>query len=57
MSGLAKNVGTLLQNQALEQMKTEGSLNEISEAICSIDFLSLIKDIPGIETAIGLFSE
>mgnify|MGYP003637617469 CR=1 FL=1 len=57
MSGLAKSVGTLLQNQALEQMKAEGSLNEISEAICSIDFLSLVKDIPGVETAIGLFSE
>jgi len=57
MSGLAKNVGNLLQGQALEQMKANGHLEEISKAICSIDFLSLIKEIPGVETAIGLFSE
>ena len=57
MSGLASEVGGFLQKQAFERMKEDGSLDEISVAICEIDFLSLVKDIPGVEKAISLFSE
>lgn len=57
VSGAAGEVGDFLEKMSTEQMKEDGSLDEIANAICEIDFLGLVKQVPGVGQAISLFSE
>ena len=57
MTGAANTVGDFLEKMSTEQMKDEGALDQLSDAICEIDFLELVKGVPGVGSIIGAFSE
>jgi len=56
MTGAANTVGDFLEKMSTEQMKDEGTLDQLSDAICEIDFLQLVRGIPGVGKAFSLFS-
>ena len=57
MTGAANTVGDFLEKMSTEQMKDEGALDQLSDAICEIDFLKLVKQLPGVGSIVGAFSE
>ena len=60
LGGLAK-LGTssteFLANMTLENFKSSGGFEQITDAICSINFTDVIKQVPGVGSIIGAFSE
>jgi len=60
LGGLAK-LGTssteFLAKMALEDFKSSGAFEQITDAICSIKFTDVIKQVPGVGSIVGAFSE
>lgn len=57
LTDLGLKSGVFLSRVALEDLKDDGAFQQLSTAICKVSFTDVIKQVPGVGSIVGAFSE